>query len=206
MRIWEKDVMDKAIRYISSRDPVALAVISSVGRITPSPVGDVFQVLVRSVVSQQLSSSVAERVMERVLERLDRRLDPGNVLKLGKEGLRGTGLSGRKIDYVMGIAKAFSDNPSLLQLEDLDDSNVIGLLDSLPGVGIWTAKMVMIFSLGRTDVWPHEDLGIVKAVKELYGNRSVDTVGEIHRPYRSVLALYLWKWKDRDRVNPLRRD
>jgi len=156
----------------------------------------VFPSLVRAVVGQQLSNAVARTMFARLREATG--IFPEGILELGEEGLRRLGLARAKGRALVGIARAELGG-ELAGLEELDDEQVAARLTALRGVGPWTAQMVLIFSLGRLDVWPTSDLGMVRQAERLYGLSSREAVVELGRrfaPYRSAAAHYLWSEGD----------
>jgi len=174
-----------------ARDPVMAELIAKHG---PYSWGlhPVFPSLLRAVVGQQLSNAVARTMFARLKEATG--LEPERLLELGEEGLRGLGLAYAKARALMGIARAELAG-ELTGLEELSDEEVTRRLTALRGVGPWTAQMVLIFSLGRLDVWPISDLGMVRQAERLYGLASryeVEELGWRFAPYRSAAAHYLW--------------
>jgi len=114
--------------------------------------------------------------------------------------LRGVGLSGQKVGYLRDLCTRILDGSLRLdELDDLSDDLVVERLTSVKGFGRWTAEMFLMFRLHRPDVLPVGDLGIVNAVRKLYGLRKqpdprrLEKMGEAWRPYRSVACWYLWQ-------------
>ncbi|WP_457636700.1 DNA-3-methyladenine glycosylase family protein [Oceanithermus sp.] len=182
---------DPKVLDFLAHDPVMAGLIEKHG---PYSWGlhPVFPSLLRAVVGQQLSNAVARTIFARLKHATD--LDPERVIELGEEGLRSLGLAYAKARALHGIAHAELAG-ELDRLEELSDKEVTERLAALRGVGPWTAQMVLIFSLGRLDVWPTSDLGMVRQAEKLYGlssKREVADLGERFRPYRSVAAHYLW--------------
>src|SRR5262249_44777238 len=130
------------------------------------------EVLVRSVVSQMISTAAAVTISGRLEALLAPHggLTPAAVLAVPEEGLRGAGLSGSKARSLRAIAAAAAHgSPPLGRLDGLDDEAATAALTALHGVGVWTAQMFLIFSLGRADVLPTGDFGLRAGVKEQYG-------------------------------------
>jgi DNA-3-methyladenine glycosylase II len=157
-----------------------------------------FERLVVSIVNQQLSTESAKAIKERVFKRFE--IEPEKILEAGEEQLAETGLSCQKIEYIRSAAEKFiKDDLSTEKFEDMSDGEVIEELTSIHGVGEWTAKIFMIFVLGRQDVFPVEDLGIRRAMEEIYGLESREKMrekAEDFRPKRSMASLYLWEYRD----------
>ena len=162
---------------------------------------DILLALVQSIVSQQLSVRVADVIFQR-LENLLGEITAKNLLGAEVEALRGCGLSMRKIEYLRGIAEAqlngMIDFPTLA---GKPDQEVIRELVKLKGVGVWTAEMLLIFSLGRSDVLSYKDLGIRKGIMMLNGldelsEDEFEYYRERYSPYGTLASLYLWRIKD----------
>jgi DNA-3-methyladenine glycosylase II len=157
-----------------------------------------FERLVVSIINQQLSTQSAKAIKERVFENFD--IEPEKILEAGEEELAETGLSRQKIEYIRSASKKFiEDDLSQEKFEEMSDEEVIEELTSIHGIGDWTAKMFLIFVLGREDVFPVEDLGIRRAMEELYDLESRSEMmekAEEWSPKRSLASLYLWEFRD----------
>ncbi len=185
---------EEALAHLA-RDPVMARLIERHG---PYRWGlhPVFPSLVRAVVGQQLSNAVARTMFRRVAEATG--LEPARLLALGEDGLRELGLARAKGRALVELARAQREG-YFEGLEALPDKEAAERLVHLRGVGPWTAQMVLIFSLGRMDVWPTGDLGMVRQAERLYGlegRAAVETLGERFRPWRSAAAHYLWAETD----------
>lgn len=159
-----------------------------------------FDRLVESIISQQLSVKVADVIYARVLNLLPgKKLDPANLLKVKDEDLRSAGMSYGKIKYLKDLSgKVKSGELDLDKLDGLENGEVIEELVKVKGIGRWTAEMFLMFALGRPDVFSHGDLGLKNAVKKIYGLKDYKTeeVEEIvikWSPYRTIAARILWK-------------
>jgi DNA-3-methyladenine glycosylase II len=193
--------MRKAIDALKNADPVLAALIETVGpyRIRYSPPD--FETLVKAIVYQQLSGKAAATIFGRLQAAAgDGRLTSEATLQLTPQTMRALGLSRQKIGYIQDIArKTQGGGTDFAALPKMKDEEVLQVLTSLKGVGVWTAQMFLIFALRRKDVLPGGDLGVRAAVKKAYGFEflptpsEVDTVGEKWRPYRTVASWYLWR-------------
>ncbi|MBB6647931.1 DNA-3-methyladenine glycosylase 2 family protein [Halobellus sp. MBLA0160] len=151
--------------------------------------------MIVSVLRQQVSMASAEATRERLEDTVE--VTPEALLDTDRSTLREVGLSGQKATYVHNIAEAFLERGySREHFEAESDAAVIDELTQIKGVGTWTAKMQLLFSLGRPDVFPVEDLGVRKGMRVVYGEdleRSrMAELAERWRPYRSYATLYLW--------------
>ncbi len=193
--------MRKAIDVLKRADPVLADLIERVGpyRIRYRPPD--FEALAKSIVYQQLSGKVAAVIFERLQAAAgDGRLTAEATLKLTPARMRALGLSRQKIGYIRDLARhTQSGAADFAALSGMKDEEVVRVLTSLKGVGVWTAQMFLIFALRRKDVLPSGDLGIRAAVRRAYGFEvlpapaEVDAVGEKWRPYRTVASWYLWR-------------
>ena len=189
---------DAAKRELSAADPVLASVISDNEGPGLSSKGDMFLTLASSIVSQQISTAAAKMVWAR-FEGLLGEVRPDAVLSVSHEQMRRCGLSGRKADYIRGIAKAWRSGYGDRDWDSMSDEEVLALLTGLRGVGAWTAEMIMIFTLLRPDVFPVGDVGVVRAVERLYSDGRAMSKQEIlekseeWKPWRTVATWYLWR-------------
>ena len=160
--------------------------------------GDLFLNLVSAIVSQQISTAAARTIWSR-FEGLVGEVNPKSVLSRSHEELRGCGLSGRKAEYILGIAEAWQSGYANIDWDEMSDVEVITALIKLRGVGTWTAEMILIFTLLRPDVFPVGDIGVVRAVERLYSegermsNDELIAKSQDWRPWRTVATWYLWR-------------
>ena len=194
----------RARRVLMRRDPVLGAAIKRIGvcGMAERQRSDHLTALAGAIVSQQLSTKAAATIFGRFLALFPEKQIPGAAAIAAQDdaALRGVGLSGQKVGYLRDLCARIGDGR--LRLEDLDglpDEVVIERLTAVKGFGRWTAEMFLMFRLHRPDVLPVGDLGIVNAVRKLYGLRKVpdskrlQKIGEAWRPYRSVASWYLWQ-------------
>jgi|TARA_B110000438_G_C15806682_1_gene647721 DNA-3-methyladenine glycosylase II len=194
----------KACRSLRRRDPIMRKAIKLVGPCTIKVDRNGFRMLVRSIVGQQLSTSAAATIWRRLLVlNGGRRVSPVKMLLFSTTQLRAVGLSKAKCRAVLSIAKSIVDREvRLSELKPLSDEEVTSELIKLRGVGPWTAQMYLMFSLGRSDVFPTGDLGIVNAVTALYkfNDHATETemleIAKSWRPYRTTASWYLWQALD----------
>jgi DNA-3-methyladenine glycosylase II len=189
----------KARRHLARRDPALKPIITGVGDCTLQPRGDPFVVLVRSVVSQCISTAAATTISARI-DHACGGIAPVPILSMGEQRLREQGLSGAKARTILELAERARNG--LLPLEafsDLTDEQIIAELTAVRGIGVWTAEMLLIFCLGRPDVLPVGDLGLRAAVQECYELEALPRPNELRelaekwRPFRSIATWYLWR-------------
>jgi len=194
------DVISTATTYLSGKDPVMASTIARVGTCTLTPNPNIFESLVDAIISQQISVRAADAIMARLLAAAPGGLiAPEALLQLDHDSLRAVGLSTPKTRYVRDLAERVSSGMlDLAHIEKLEDEEVITHLVAVKGIGRWTAEMILIFSLGRPDVLPIDDLGFVEGVREAYGLEARPTRkemlerGEAWRPYRTFATWYMW--------------
>lgn len=176
--------------------------IDAVGHCTLVLEPNLFFALVDAIVSQQISIKAAATILERVKALYAPAPFPTAELLLAtsEETLRAAGCSRAKAIYLRDLALHITTGSlNVDRLGDLDDDTVIQQLTRVKGIGRWTAEMLLLFSLGRPDVWPIDDLGIVIAVQKLYDlperpkKAELIALGEPWRPYRSLASWYLWQ-------------
>ena len=196
--------LEKGVRWLRRRDPELGEWIDRIGRVGLRRHRHRFSALLRSIVSQQLSAKAAATIWKRLSELLGPGAPrPRRLLEIDAEQLRACGLSNAKTRYVRALAEAFESGPlHRARLADRSDEEVIKLLTQVPGIGVWTAEMFLIFGLGRIDIFSIGDLALRNAVCRVVGREldagAIESHAERWSPYRSVASLYLWRiahWK-----------
>lgn len=192
----------KARRHLSRRDPVLKVVIKQVGRCTWQPVfSDPLTLLVRCVISQQISTKAAETISGRLMEKLGGApFRVTDLLALTDDDFRACGVSGPKQRALRSVAAhVAADETFLTRLPDLPDDEFRAAVVQIKGLGPWSADMLLMFGISRPDVLPVGDLGIKAAMRNLYGLADLpkppemERIAEPWRPYRSVACWYLWR-------------
>jgi DNA-3-methyladenine glycosylase II len=163
--------------------------------------------LCASIMSQQLSTKVAKVIFHRFLELYGgKEPTPQQIIDTPFDTLRAIGLSNAKTQYVLNVARfALDEKLTDKKLLKMSDEEIISLLTRIKGVGKWTVEMLLMFTLGREDIFSVDDYGIQVAMKKLY--KLDDSNKKILRekmllqsakwaPYRTYACLYLWHWKD----------
>jgi DNA-3-methyladenine glycosylase II len=197
----------RARRLLLRRDPVLAALIRKHGvcGLASAQRADHFSALVRAITGQQLSTKAASTIYARLAALMPGGVTPAALSALTDQQLRGVGMSRQKITYFRDLCdKALSGVVPLDALDTMTDDEVIAALTEVKGIGRWSAEMFLMFRLHRPDVLPVDDLGIVNAVKNVYGLRKrpnadrIRKIGEAWRPYRSVASWYLWRSLDNE--------
>jgi DNA-3-methyladenine glycosylase II len=195
---------ERARRHLMRKDPVLATVITRVGacQIASIPMQPPFMALAEAIASQQLSVKAADTIFRRfcALFAPENIPDPARLLELDAEAIRGAGFSRSKVLFLRDLASHVVEHRLMLdQLHELEDALVLEQLTAVKGIGTWTAEIFLMFRLKRPDIFPADDLGLVKAAQQVYGLRQRPTrqkllkMAEAWRPYRSIAAWYLWR-------------
>ena len=198
----EPVAVERGLAHLRAVDPALGRAIDAVGPFRLTLERNLFFALVDAIMSQQLSVKAAATILERV-----RRLSapepfptPARLLATPDEELRRAGCSRAKALYLKDLSARIVDGSlDLDRLRAMPDEEVVAALVAVKGIGRWTAEMFLIFSLGRLDVWPVDDLGIVIAVQDLYTlparpkPKELRALGERWGPYRTMASWYLWQ-------------
>ena len=197
---------DEACRHLVRRDRVMKKLIPRFGEARLRSRGDAFTTLARSIVGQQISVKAAQAVWDRFAAAVGGasfQLHPAQVQALPVPRMREAGLSGRKTEYLLDLARHFSDSHAAAgQWPAMEDEAIITELVSIRGIGRWTAEMFLIFHLMRPNVLPLDDLGLLKGIGlNYFSGESVTRaeareVGEAWAPFRSVATWYIWRSLD----------
>jgi DNA-3-methyladenine glycosylase II len=195
------DQIAVAIEYLRARDPVMAEIIERVGKCEIRSEPDLFTALVRAIISQQISTSAARSIYGRVMAlRRSGETIAEALCRATPDELRAAGVSPQKMRYLKDLAlKAVSGVIRLDAIERLSNEEIIRELTQVKGVGVWTVQMLLIFSLGRLNVLPADDLGVRTAIKRLYKKRSVPKprqLAKFHKlwqPYASIASWYCWR-------------
>jgi DNA-3-methyladenine glycosylase II len=194
-------LFQKARRHLARRDPVLRQIIRTIGPCTLRPNANRFGVLAQSIISQQISTKAATAIRNRLIVSLGPKgITVAGVRGASDEVLRGAGLSAAKIRSLRDLAdQIYQKTLPLAGLHAFPDAEIIEHLVPVRGIGIWTAQMFLIFSLGRLDVLPVADFGLRNGVQRLYGlsdlpgKAQLEELAEPWRPYRSVATWYFWR-------------
>jgi DNA-3-methyladenine glycosylase II len=190
-----------ARRHLRRRDPTLRRLIDVVGPFTLKPKRDRFGMLVASIISQQISGKAARSIRQRLVNLIaPEKIAPHTLAARSLDELRSVGVSPQKAAYLHDLAaRVDAGTVRLSRTGRMSDDEVIAELIQVKGIGVWTAQMFLMFSLGRLDVFPHEDLGIRTALKNLYGlaelpdRQTSHEIASPWRPYATVASWYCWR-------------
>ena len=187
----------KEVTYLKEKDKILGAAIEEIGYIERVVTPDMFMALVNSIVGQQISAKAQATIWKRMKEKYT----PMTAKVIGEaseEELQSCGISFRKASYIKEIAKAVLEGSlDLEELQKLSDDDVCRRLSQIKGIGVWTAEMLMIFSMQRPDVMSIDDLAIIRGLRMLYHHRKItpqllEKYKRRYSPYATVASLYLW--------------
>jgi DNA-3-methyladenine glycosylase II len=197
------DFFRQAAEELSRADSIMAEMIRRTGpcRLGRPKRNHYFASLVEAIIYQQLAGRAAAAILSRFRALYPTRRFPTaiDIQDTPDERLRSAGVSPQKISYIRDLCSRVIDGSLQLQgISSMEDEKVVGHLTQVKGIGRWTAEMFLIFCLGRADVLPLNDLGILNAVRRAYGfqklpaARTLERLGRKWRPYRSVACWYLW--------------
>jgi len=199
-----------ALQYLARKDPVLKGIMkkASALRLEPDTKRSIFEALVRAIAHQQLHGRAARQILSRFLALFPETKKfpkPAMVLRIPAKKLRAVGFSRAKVKAIRDIAARAAKGkiPTKKETTQMSDEEVIAALLPLRGVGRWTAEMILIFTLGRTDVLPVDDFGIREGFRIAYKKRTqpkpkaLAAYGARWAPWRSIASLYLWRVADK---------
>lgn len=185
------------LQYLKEKDAALGRAIDLIGQIKREVIPDLFGALVHSIIGQQISTKAQVTIWNRIKEAFPN-LSPEDICAVPTEKIQSFGITMRKAGYIREAALRIAGGELCLEeLNRMGDAEVCKKLCSLPGVGVWTAEMLMIFSMQRPDVLSFGDLAIQRGLRMLYGCREIDKEQfEVYRkrysPYATTASLYLW--------------
>lgn len=195
-------MFENEIALLKEKDPVLAEIIDRVGHCTLELEEDSFRGLAEAILYQQLSLKAASTIVGRFVEIYPNRPFPKpiDILETEDKRLRKAGISRQKIRYLKDLSCKFMDGIiTPPKFSDMTDDEIVEQLIKVKGIGRWTAEMFLIFSLGRVNVLPVDDLGFQKAIQKWYGfddipsEEEIRTIARKWEPYCTVATWYLWK-------------
>lgn len=188
---------DKEVDYLKAKDKRLAEVIDHVGKVERKVIPDLFTALVNSIVGQQISTKAHITIWERMQREIGQ-ITPESICSLSVEGLQKFGITFKKAEYIKKAAgKVIDGSLDIERLESMSDGEVCAELIKLDGIGVWTAEMLMIFSMQRPDILSFGDLAILRGMRMVYHHRNITKklFARYKRrlsPYASVASLYFW--------------
>ena len=162
---------------------------------------DVYESLMSSILYQQLSGKAASTIKGRLYALFPghNAPPPDGLLSLSLEEFRAVGVSRQKAGYLQDLASKADSIPSIQDLDSMSDEEIIQRLIPIKGIGRWSVEMLLMFTFGREDVLPVDDMGVQEGMKRLFNlearpkKKEMESIAEPWRPYRSVASWYLWR-------------
>ncbi|MDA9564567.1 hypothetical protein N9S02_01300 [Alphaproteobacteria bacterium] len=193
------------IENLAIKDKKFSSIVKQIGFINLKKRDLNFDSLLKIIINQQLSNKVADVIFLRLKNEtsVSGNIDPKTIIDLDPKVLRKLGISFSKISFMKEIAKNITKSPNLLKSwENLDDENALYEITKLKGFGPWSANIILLFYLGRNDIFPFNDSTLQKAYFNIYKKKLSKSLKEINwaRPYRSIVALYFWRWVDKGMI------
>jgi len=188
---------DEEITFLAAKDKRLGAAMEQIGHIEREVTPDLFAALVKSIVGQQISTKAQRTIWGRMVSGI-REITPESIAALPVEQLQSFGISFRKAGYIKNAAdKILGGHLDIEALQHKADEEVCRELSALDGIGVWTAEMLMTFSMQRPDIISFGDLAIHRGLRMLYHHRKItrdlfDKYKRRYSPYATVASLYLW--------------
>ena len=190
----------KGKRILSKRDPVLRKVIKKYKKGFLTSRNKPFFSLCRTIVGQQISTKAADSIWFKFEKKCKKRVRPDTVLKLSSRNLKSAGLSRQKVSYLKNIAKSFRNKSfNVKEIKKMDDKEAINYVTQLKGLGVWSAEMFLMFNLNRPDIFPIQDIGLLRAISKNYktsyppSKRFLDKISKLHSGYRTIFTWYMWR-------------
>ena len=194
---------NKAKKYLSKRDKIMSRLIKnyqSPNETILTSRKDIFFSLCKSIIGQQISVAAANSVFLKFKKKCKNKINPKTVSKLTLTQLRNCGLSRQKVLGIKSLAKQILNkafNPKLIK--NMSDEEAIVYLSNLRQIGRWSAEMILLFTYNRSDIWPIQDIGLLRAISKNYNKKYfppekfVSLLQKRFSPYCSVATWYLWR-------------
>lgn len=188
---------DIEISHLKSKDKKLGEAIDIIGKINREIYPDIFEALIKSIIGQQISTKAQQTIWKRMVNDLGE-VTPENILDNSESKIQSYGITYRKAGYMLDIAeRVYNGKLNLAELQYMTDDEICKSLIELPGIGVWTAEMLLIFSLERPNILSYGDLAILRGMRMLYHHRKItkelfEKYRRRYSPYGSVASLYLW--------------
>ena len=186
------------IDHLKEKCPVLGKYIDEIGPIEREVIPNLYSALVNSIVGQQISTKAWATIWRRMQEQFGE-ITAENIVGNSCETIQSVGISMRKAQYIRGAAERITSGEiDLEELYGLPDDEICRRLSGLKGIGVWTAEMLMIFSMQRKDMFSFDDIAILRGLRMVYRHRKItrELFEKYHRrfsPYASIASLYLWE-------------
>ena len=190
----------RAIKALSKKDKVMKGLILKYQDKTLTTRKDLFYSLCKSIIGQQISVAAANSVFNKFSKACKGKIRPANVSVLNKLKLKNCGLSRQKIKGIQELAKKFQDKSfNTRKIKYMSDEEAIDYLSNLRQIGRWSSEMILIFYLNRSNIWPIQDIGLLRAISNNYKKKYhppknfLENLNKKFTPYCTVATWYLWR-------------
>ena len=198
---------NSAVKYLSKKDPVMKKLISQYKDKTLTTRKDIFYSLCKSIIGQQISVQAANSVFKKFEKVCNGKINPKKINKLRSSKLKTCGLSRQKVKGIKELAIKF-ENKSFdpKKIKFMNDEEAIIYLSSLRQIGRWSAEMILLFTFNRSNIWPLQDIGLLRAISNNYNKKYFPPktfLNKLHKkftPYCSVATWYLWRSIDNEPI------
>lgn len=190
------------IDYLKAKDKKLARIIDKIGFIKREINPNLFLAIMQNIISQQISSKAAHTIWMRFINTYadkNGKITPKIISNANIDELAKLGISTRKANFIKEFAESINKNKfDLEKIKNLSDDKAIKELSSLKGIGVWTAEMLLLFSLQRKDIFSYDDLAILKGLKILYGHKEINKDRFLRykkrfSPYGSIASFYIWE-------------
>ena len=189
-----------AVKYLSKKDPVMKKLISKYKDKTLTTRKDIFYSLCKSIIGQQISVQAANSVFRKFEKVCNRKINSKKIKKIKFGKLKKCGLSRQKVKGIKELAFKFENNSfNSRKIKFMSDEEAIIYLSSLRQIGRWSAEMILLFTLNRPNIWPIQDIGLLRSISNNYKKKYfpprkfVEVLRKRFSPYCSVATWYLWR-------------
>ena len=191
---------NKAKKYLSKKDKIMGDLVNKYSDAYLTSRKDVFFSLCKSIIGQQISVAAANSVFLKFKKKCNNKINARTISNLSFNQLKSCGLSRQKVLGIKSLAIQMLDksfNPKLIK--KMNDEEAINYLSSLKQIGRWSAEMILLFTYNRSDIWPTQDIGLLRAISKNYKKKYlppekfVNLLKKRYSPYCSVATWYLWR-------------
>tara|TARA_B100001996_G_C18628585_1_gene580828 strand:- start:11 stop:637 length:627 start_codon:yes stop_codon:yes gene_type:complete len=190
----------KGKKILSKKDPIFNKIIKKFNKGFLTSKKDPFFSLCRTIIGQQISTKAADSIWLKFEKKCKKKIVPINVLKLTPKSLRQAGLSHQKITYLKNIAKGFKTKSFNIEIiKKMSDEQAIQYITKLKGLGVWSAQMFLMFNLNRPDIFPLQDIGLLRGISKNYkksyppSKKFLKKISNLHSGYRTIFTWYMWR-------------
>lgn len=195
-----KNNFKQGLEYLSNKNEIFSSLVKQVGLISFNKRDLKFESLIKIIINQQLSNNVANVIFLRLKElNLHKEITPAFISKIDFDKIRNQGVSNSKATFMKDLSSEFLKTPKIIdKWKQLDDENAFLEIQKHNGFGPWSANIILLFYMSRPNIFPFGDSTLKKAYQNIYSKTLNKDLKELNwaEPYRSIVALYFWRWVD----------